>query len=64
MTTLAGSLVIRTSSDVPLIIISNSSSNSKMLSMASGIVNSKLVFPAGIVRLYGPGSKSLPPKHV
>jgi len=56
MTTLAGLVVIRTSSDAPLIIISNSSSNSKMLSMASGIVNSKFVFPAGIVRLYGPGS--------
>ena len=56
MTTLAGSLLIRTSSDVPLILISNSSSDSKMLSMVSGTLNSKLVSPAGIVRLYGPGS--------
>ena len=56
MTILAGSVLIRISSDALLILISNSSLDSKIPSMASGTVNSKLVFPAGIVRLYGPGS--------
>ena len=48
--------LIITGNDVSSIVSSNSSSNSTMSSVLTEILNNKIVNPAGIVILYGPGS--------